>query len=34
MALRMTGLPGAVPTEQIEAWVERLTRVADGAVRR
>ena len=34
MALRMTGLPGAVPTEQIEAWVGRLKRVADGAVRR
>jgi hypothetical protein len=28
MALRMTGLPGAVPTEQIEGWVERLKRLA------
>ncbi len=29
MALRMTGLPGAVATEQIESWVDRLKRVAD-----
>jgi hypothetical protein len=28
MALRMTGMPGAVPTEQIESWVERLKRLA------
>ncbi len=31
MALRMTGLPGAVSTEQIETWVDRLKQVADAA---
>jgi len=34
MALRMTGLPGGMSTEQIDAWVDRLKRVADVAVRR
>ena len=34
MALRMTGLPSSVPTEQIETWVESLKRVADAAARR
>jgi flavin reductase (DIM6/NTAB) family NADH-FMN oxidoreductase RutF len=32
MALRMTGLPKAAPTEQIESWIERLKRVAANAI--
>ncbi len=31
MALRMTGLPLSVPTEQIESWVHSLKRVAESA---
>jgi hypothetical protein len=31
MALRMTGLPGSAPLEQVEAWVESLQAVADAA---
>ena len=31
MALRMTGLPSAVPAEQIETWVDSLKRIADAA---
>ena len=34
MALRMTGLPSNVPTEQIDTWVNRLKRVADAAATR
>ena len=28
MAIRMTGLPASLPTEQIESWADRLKRVA------
>ena len=31
MALRLTGLPQSVPTEQIEVWIDSLKRVADTA---
>ncbi len=31
MALRMTGLPHNAPTEQVEAWIDSLKRVAAGA---
>jgi flavin reductase (DIM6/NTAB) family NADH-FMN oxidoreductase RutF len=31
MALRMTGLPGSSPTAQVEAWIDGLKRVAQGA---
>jgi flavin reductase (DIM6/NTAB) family NADH-FMN oxidoreductase RutF len=34
MALRMTGLPGSVLTEQIDSWVDSLKRVANAAARR
>lgn len=33
MALRMTGLPTSVPTEQIESWIDSLKRVAAAARR-
>jgi len=31
IAIRMTGMPTSVPTEQIEAWVDRLKQVAAAA---
>ena len=31
IALRMTGLPTGVPTEQVESWINGLQRVADAA---
>lgn len=32
MALRLTGMPQSVPTEQIESWVSRLKHVAESVV--
>ncbi|GAA2325876.1 hypothetical protein OKJ48_00165 [Streptomyces kunmingensis] len=31
MALRMTGLPGAASTAQVEAWIDDMKRVARSA---